>query len=64
MNEATHSQSVNLQLARVYLTASEPKMTTRTWLDVAYAVFLTIVLGFYLTADDLDFFSRLSCLSR
>lgn len=39
MNEATHAQAVNLLLARVYLTASEPKMATRTWFEVAYAIF-------------------------
>ena len=29
-----------------------------------HVIGITIVIGFYLPADDLDFFPRLSCLSR
>jgi len=34
LNEASHSQSMNLQIARVYLSASNPRMAERTWGDV------------------------------
>ena len=34
LNESSHAQSFNLQLARVYLTASNPRMAERTWGDV------------------------------
>jgi len=38
MNEAMHTRAFNLQLARVYLSASEPKMASRTWADVFDAI--------------------------
>lgn len=34
LNESSHAQNFNLQLARVYLTASNPLMAERTWRDV------------------------------
>lgn len=34
MNESSHAQTFNLSLARVYLTASNPRMAGRTWGDV------------------------------
>lgn len=34
LNESSHSQSMNLKIARVYLTASNPQMAERTWGDV------------------------------
>ncbi len=33
-NEAHHLPAINLQIARAYLTATDPKMATRTWQEV------------------------------
>jgi hypothetical protein len=40
-NEAQHTPQVNLMIAKAYLAASDPALTSRTWQDVLNAITCT-----------------------